>query len=357
LPNPVKKEKCLVMGHGDLSLHTDIDQSITDNSYGFFLYFFDEIQGHVPLFVYPQELMNNKDEKQIISIHSIWWHQDKFLETDKFISMDLELGGVIYCATLILCQTRRTKRRSGMDSEKWRADRFVLIVKAPSAVSFIAQEILHELKTRIQGSIGENLCFLVENHLKMQEDSEVEDFPNKKSKDITQQLVKLCTSLIPKIPISKLEDQLEESYREELDESTATTVEEPQIQVPPIKKHKKLRFSIPTGKKHEIKKEKPVSLVPAPKRVKIVDVKRSEDDRLVQVTVRNSSSDVIVNALLKIYESEGFFGNDILVSRIKEWAPNVEVSIQFEPAKTSGVIYFLKVDDEKETIKVKRILG
>ncbi|MHA2245468.1 MAG: hypothetical protein ACXADY_10925 [Candidatus Hodarchaeales archaeon] len=344
------------MRHGDLSQTTGIDQSNTDDSYGFFLYFFDEMEGHIPLFAYPQKLLNNDDEKQIISIHSIWWHQDKFLETEKFISIDLELGGVVYCATLMLCQTRRIKRRSGMDSKKWQAERFVLIVRAPSAVSFIAQEILHELKTRIQGSIGENLCFLVENHLKMQEDSDVGEFLKEKSNSIENDLAKLCLSLIPKISLAKLEAQLEESSQEETDESLASSIKEKHIQE--TQKKIQLRFSIPMGNKREIKKVKPeVILAPEPKRVRIVDVKHSEDDRLVQVTVRNSSSNVIINALLKIYESQGFFGNDILISKIKEWAPNKEVSIEFELAKTRGTIYFLKIGDEKGTIRVKRIVG
>ncbi|MFX0124856.1 MAG: hypothetical protein ACFFAE_14590 [Candidatus Hodarchaeota archaeon] len=338
------------MRYGDLSQAPGINHSTTEESYGFFLYFFDEIQGHVPLFAYPQELLNDEHEKGIISIHSIWWHQDKFLESDKFISIDLELEGVTYCATLILCQTRRIKRRSGMDSKKWQAERFVLIVKAPSAVSFIAQEILHELKTRVQGSIGENLCFLVENHLKMEEESEVGEFLKKKANDIKHQLINLCISLIPKIPIAKLDVALEGSSQQEIVESSEV------VQEPP--KKPRLRFSIPMGKTHEVKKAKPeVTLTLEPKRVKIMDIKRSEDDKSVQVTVRNNSPDMIVNALLKIYESQGFFGNDIHVSKIKEWAPKKDISIEFELSKTSGTIYFLKVEDEKETIKVKRILG
>jgi hypothetical protein len=100
-----------------------------------------------------------------------------------------------------------------------------------------------------------------------------------------------------------------------------------------------------------------VTLAPEPKRVRIVDIRHSEDKKLVQVTVRNSSSKVIVNALLKIYESQGFFGKDILVSKVKEWAPKKEVTIEFNLANTSGTIYFLKIEDEKGTIRVKRIVG
>jgi hypothetical protein len=344
------------MRHRDPSKATNINQTTTDDPYGFFIYFFDEIQGHVPLFAYPQELLDNKHEKKIISIHSIWWHQDKFIESEKFISMDLELEGVIYCATLVQCKTRRTKRRSGMDSKKWQAERFVLIVKAPSAVSFIAQEILHELKTRIQGSFSENLCFLVENYLKFEKESEIGDYLKKKATNIEQQLANLCISLIPKIPISQLDVALEEIPREEALEPADFDIQHPSAAKSPRKPQ--LRFSIPMGKSSEIEKAKPeVALVIEPKRVKLVAVKRNKDDNLVKVTLRNNSSDLIVNALLKIYKSQGFFSKDILVSKIKEWPPENEVYIEFTPENMNGIIYFLKVEDEKGTIKVKRILG
>lgn len=350
-------EKYLTMTHRNLSQATNTNQSPTDDSYGFFLFFFDEISGHIPLFAYPNELMDNEEEKEIISIHSIWWHQEKFLEAEKFITMDLELGGVTYSATLILCQTRRTKRRSGMDSSKWQAERFVLFVRAPSSVSFIAQEILHELKTRIQGTIGENLCFLVENHLKGKEDSEIGEFLREKSRKIENQLVELCSSLIPRMPITKLETQLEKSIQEERVKSKLSQTQELEEQVIP-KQHRQLRFSIPKGKKLKIRKEKPeVALVPEPKRVKVLEVKGSKDDTRVRVTVCNNSSEPIINGLLKIYESQGFFGKDILVSRIDKWEPKKKITIEFETTKKIGNIYFLKVEDEKETIKVRRILG
>lgn len=326
-------------------------QSTIYDSYGFFLYFFDEIRGHIPLFSYPKELLNDENEKQIISIHSIWWHQDKFLETDKFTTMDLELRGVTYSATLVLCKTRRTKRRSGMDSTKWQAERFVLIVRAPSVVSFIAQEILHELKTRVQGNIGENLCFLVENNLKKDENSEIGEFLSKKSREIEQQLSTMCNSLIPKIPISKL---LVPISNQESKEISSTQSQESKEFAQP----KELRFSIPKGgmKKNSKVAKEPV-LSPKPRGVKIVLIEPTEDDTILCVTIQNISSETINNAQVKIYESQGFFGKDVLVSKIRKWAPKENISLEFEPSKESGIIYFLKIDDEHENFYVKRILG
>ncbi|MFX1505755.1 MAG: hypothetical protein ACFFDC_06525 [Promethearchaeota archaeon] len=164
--------------------------------YRVFLYFFDEIRGHIPLFVYPS-LPVNENERQILSVHSIWWHQDKFLTPFKFNSIDLEIGGVIYSATLFLCHTRRTKRRSGMDSSKWKPERFVLIIKVPSSVSINTKEILHKLKTRIQGDVGEDLCFLVEDYLR-KTNSQVDEFLEKKANRILKQLEFICKSNLNK---------------------------------------------------------------------------------------------------------------------------------------------------------------
>ena len=343
---------CLVMNHRNPSPTTNISHITTDDSYGFYLYFFDEISGHMPLFSYPKELMNDENEKQIISIHSIWWHQDKFLETDKFNTMDLELRGVTYSATLVLCKTRRTKRRSGMDSTKWQAERFVLIVRAPSTVSFIAQEILYELKTRIQGNIGDNLCLLAEYNLKKDEDSEIKEFLSKKSREIEEQLAAICNSLIPKVPISKLRVPIV-SGQENIEISSPPSQESKDPTQP-----MELRFSIPRGgKKKSSKTKKEPVLSPKPRGIKIVGIESIEDDRITRITIQNISPEIIHNAQVKIYESQGFFGKDALVSKIKKWAPKENISLEFEPSKESGIIYFLKIDDEHENFYVKRILG
>ncbi|UCG90445.1 MAG: hypothetical protein JSU57_01565, partial [Candidatus Heimdallarchaeota archaeon] len=161
----------------------------------------------------------------------------------------------------------------------------------------------------------------------------------------------------PKIPITKLETQLTDRYQEETIEPKVPRSHELERQIPP-KKHKTLRFSIPKEKKIKIQKDKAeVVLAPSPKRVKVVQIIRSEEDKKVRITMRNNSPDLLTNTLLKIYESQGFFGKDVFVSRIEKWAPREEITIEFEPIIESGIIYFLKIEDEKETIKVKRILG
>jgi hypothetical protein len=82
-----------------------------------------------------------------------------------------------------------------MDSAKWKPERFVLIIKAPSLVSFNIKEILFKLKTRIQDHIGEDLCFLVKDHLKNTKNSQISEYIGKKSKTVLEQLTSLCNEL------------------------------------------------------------------------------------------------------------------------------------------------------------------
>ncbi|MFX1283705.1 MAG: hypothetical protein ACFFB5_08620 [Promethearchaeota archaeon] len=339
------------MTNGNVSQRLNTDKFVVDNSYGFFLFFFDEIRGHIPLFAYPKELLTNENEKQIISIHSIWWNQDKFLETRKFTTMDVELGNIVYTATLVFCPTHRMKRRPGMNTIKWQDERFVLVVRAPSLVSFIAHEILHVLKTRIEGSIGENLGFLVEKNIRLNEASKIGDFLKKKSKKVEEHLTQLCKSLIPKFPITKLEAQLEKSHREGED----AEILESKLQQH-NSEHKMIHFSIPTRKRTEVQEEEKKAVFGLKhEHIKIIRTEHVINEKIIRVIVRNDSPDIIHDVLLKVIESKGFFGKNVYVSSLKNWAPKTDLSIEFKPSNEEGVIYFLKIDDDNEMI-IKKIV-
>jgi hypothetical protein len=322
------------------------------DTYRFFLYFFDEIGGHTPLFTFPEDSLD-KNEEQILSIHPVWWHQEKFLNKNKFLTMDLELEGVVYSATLFFCQAKRKKRRSGMDSSKWEEERFrfVLIARSPASVSFIAHEILYELKSRIEGNIGEKLCILVESYLSTNEQEEVREFLAKQSKTVELQLRKMCQDLVPKTPLTKLEAHLESKKISE-------TQEQATVQEKKLVKPKMLRFSIPKAKKQDkldISKKK--ILEPIPKRIKIAQIIHNPENNRIQVKMINKDSRTFDNVDIKIIQSEGFFKKDVLVKPIKEWVPGKELMVEFEPISDIGAIYFLRIEDEHETIRIKRILG
>lgn len=329
----------------------DPGQKDSDDSYRFYLYFFDEVGGHTPLFTYSKDTGKDKEERKILSIHPVWWHQEKILASPKFLALDLEMEGIVYSATLFLCHTKRKKRRSGMDSSKWEKERFVLIVRSPSSVSFIAQEILYELKTRISGTIGEKLCFLIENYLSTEEKPEVQEFFAQQSKSIELQLTNICQELFPKTPIAKLEASLDDEKLHSIDHTNLLKVEKTQ-------KPKKMRFSIPKLKKKAITANKKKKLIESmPKRIKIIQITQNPVNKYLKVTMSNRDSQTFNNVILTIIQSEGFFKKDVLKMPVKKWIPGEKVSIEFELIDDPKTIYFLRIEDEHEILRIKRIIG
>ena len=308
---------------------------VSDRSFGFFIYFYDEKRGHVLLFAHPSNLKDNESEKQILQIHPAWWHQEQFLKSDRFSTIDLELSGVIYSATLFVCKSQRVKQRAGMDAAKWQQERFILIVKAPSEVSFIAQEILQEFHSRINDQFADKLCLLVEYNLSGLLTPEI----NNEALLVEKQLSEVCDSLIPKLPISRLKPLLDSTQEE-------------QSQIKQKLTKKKLRFAIPTSKDSKNiarsnKKDK------QKKTVKILPIERDRD--VVKLAIKNTSSFPLTDVTVRIYESKGFFGKDKKIEKVALWDPEKVVNIEFISKNEGGILYLLKIEDEQETIRIKRI--
>ncbi len=323
---------------------------VKDRSFGFFIYFYDELQGHSLLFTYPKILMSNENEIAILAIHPAWWHQEQFLKSEKFSTMDLELSGVVYSATLFECDAQRLKQRSGMKAKKWQKERFILIVKAPSEVSFIAQEILQEFYQQIKENFSTHLCYLVRYQLESSKRNESEDFSPENVKLVEEELTKICQSLTPNTPLSKLEPFFQEEKKRKIKtvinrskDSTVSTIPK-----------KKLRFAIPRSKDGKvIGQTNEEDARGKQKTIKIVSINRG--DELVTISLKNTSPFSLENIVIRIYESHGFFGKDKLVRKFEQWDQDEVNKFEFTPEKEDGIRYLLKIEDEEETLKIKRI--
>ncbi|MHA2095530.1 MAG: hypothetical protein ACW98F_13000, partial [Candidatus Hodarchaeales archaeon] len=307
-------------------------------------------RGHSLLFTYPKTLMSNENEKAILAIHPAWWHQEQFLKSEKFSTMDLELSGVVYSATLFECDAQRLKRRSGMKAMKWQKERFILIVKAPSEVSFIAQEILQEFYTQIKEDFSQHLCYLVRYQLEPSAHNKTEDFSLENARLVEDELGEICQSLTPNTPISKLEPLFRvEKKREKIDQQKFDKKSSSKS-VP----KKKLRFAIPRSKDSKIIGLKPQEDTQGrQKTIKILSISRVDD--LVEISLKNTSLFELKNVIIRIYESKGFFGKDKKVKNIENWGQNEVNGIKFKPETQNGIRYLLKIEDEEDTLKIKRI--
>ena len=318
------------------------EDSPYEQHYGIFIYFFDELKGHIPLYSYPIDLMQNEAEKRILSVHSIWWHQDQFLESEKHTHIDLEIQNTVYSATLFFCKSKRKKRRLGMDSKKWQYERFVLIIKAPASVSFIAHEILQKLKSHLEINMESKMCAFVERKMELSITSEENELLEVNFTKTIHELNDICLSLIPRVPLSKLQTVVSD---------IKTPI--PQLLEKRTSRPNKLRFSIPAQRNDE-KKGKIEKKSLENKNIRIIGMKI---DETIKLELLNAGNIELVNITLKVFQSEGFFGKDIYKAQISSWKPKEKKEIIVKADLKEGYIYFLKIDDEEETIKLKRILG
>jgi hypothetical protein len=314
---------------------------VKDRSFGFFIYFYDESQGHVLLYSFPSDLKKNESEKSILAIHPAWWHQEKFIKADKFSTMDLELNNVVYSATLFTCKAQRVKQRAGMDAEKWTQERFILIVKSPAEVSFIAQEILQEFYFRIKNEIGDHLCYLVKESLETKNQSYEVLNKSEGTKEVISRLDEICHLLTPKSPLTALKPLLKESKTRSAKEAETKTKS-----INSTSK-KKMRFTI-SPKMEPSKKRKPIQ-----KNLRIISMRKSEND--FEISLKNESSVILRNVAIRIFESRGFFSKDKKIEKINKWSPGELISVIFTPKEDPGILYLLKISDDEEIIKVKRI--
>ena len=77
------------MSNKDVSSRINDHELTKDHPYCFFIYFFDELRGHTPLFAYPSHALENATRRRFLSIHPVWWHQDQFTSS-KFHTIDLK---------------------------------------------------------------------------------------------------------------------------------------------------------------------------------------------------------------------------------------------------------------------------
>ena len=94
-----------------------------------YLLFYDEIRGHIPLIVYPDESVKEDEEKmRPVNYHSIWFLNKK-KDADS-MNIDLEYGDKTYFATKVYLSSKRKKRRAGLSDDS--PEVIVIMVALPT---------------------------------------------------------------------------------------------------------------------------------------------------------------------------------------------------------------------------------
>ncbi|MHA1450440.1 MAG: hypothetical protein ACTSP4_13585 [Candidatus Hodarchaeales archaeon] len=273
-------------------------------SHAIFICFFDERRGHVLLYTYPREFLRDETERKIIQIHSIWWMKPEEI-SNLNTHVHLELAGRVYAAMDFRVKTPRIKRRSGMTG-KLADERFILMVRSPSVLSFLSDEILDLAYNRIISEIGDKLNNLVMNDLiSIGEFSSVlpkDDIENR-TRETLELLDNLCRELLPSKNAAALGNEARSRHLSFKEEKSLEILNKRLS-----KTSKPLRtFSISSKKKPGmVAREKPATRS-KPARFDFVKYEIDNNQGKIAFTVVNRSEQDLKDLKITVTEATGFF--------------------------------------------------
>ncbi|MFX1446373.1 MAG: hypothetical protein ACFFHV_23505 [Promethearchaeota archaeon] len=131
-----------------------------------YLLFYDEIRGHVPLLVYPDESIKDDEEKmRPINYHSIWFLNKK--ENADNINIDLEYGDKTYFATKLYLSSKRKKRRAGLNEDS--PEIIVIMVALPTDMNIFGDDLLDKMNSNIITNFKDSISQIILSEIEKSE--------------------------------------------------------------------------------------------------------------------------------------------------------------------------------------------
>ncbi len=314
--------------------------------YEIFLAYFDEELGHLPLFTYPANLKEDKNECRIIAIHSIWFLD---IETQKDLEhVDLEYSGRNYLATKFTAKSSREKARSGLTTET--PETFVLITSVPIHLTPFGTNMLNTIYQKIQ-AVKDELYILIKKELaaekpiKGQKDKE----NIKKGAKIEAKLLEICEQSIPDITPDLLK--------------SITNVENVD--------HENLAFLLlddlhllePGAREFDASQAEPKVEPPEPResevfkrKIGITNISLMDNDQKLKITVKNIAGRDLNNITIRITHIQEFFEAASWNTTIDVWYANEELVFQYPRIiSENSDEYMLRIEDQEGKLLVKKI--
>ncbi|MFX0026807.1 MAG: hypothetical protein ACFE8M_10355 [Candidatus Hermodarchaeota archaeon] len=112
-----------------------------------FILYFDEIKGHIPLLIFPDDSIKNNIEKmRPVKFHPIWFLN--FENKNDFEHVDLIYDGKGYFAKKFQISSKREKRRAGI-REKY-LEVIIVIIALPKEFDFYGLDLLNTITKMIR---------------------------------------------------------------------------------------------------------------------------------------------------------------------------------------------------------------
>ncbi len=131
-----------------------------------YIMYFDEAQGHMPLLIYPvDKYKNNITFMRPIKYHPIWFLSSD--ESDALDHIDLEFKGYTFFGKKFLTQSKREKRRAGLEEET--PETIVVILSLPDKIELFGDELIRLLTQGIKDKYEDKLYEIIDSEILKEE--------------------------------------------------------------------------------------------------------------------------------------------------------------------------------------------
>ena len=319
-----------------------------------YLLYYDEVRGHIPLLICPDDSIKNDEEKmRPIHFHSIWFLNKK--EDADSDNIDLEYRDKIYFAKKFHVTSKRKKGRAGLEVDS--PELIVIIIALPTEMNIFGDEILNK--------ITENIITNFESFLTQIIESEIA-----KSKLIN---INIANPQIKEI--IKKGDKLKEDLRKLITQTCIEYFSSVIKQKDPtsIKKQKAISFLSLKGIDidylvsdqdeisfsdiklfNQIKKSNHVLHLKSP--FDISNVRFLKESNEVEIMVKNIKEKELNNIVVKIAYIKDFFEKEIFNHTIDSWFPKEDIlfSLPIIPHKNE-YLFFTAENSHNEKHLSKKI--
>lgn len=127
-----------------------------------YVLYFDEAKGHVPLIIFPIEekhkLTDNKRFMRPIKYHPVWFLSVE--EQEPLDHIDLEFKGYTFFGKKFLTQSKRKKRRAGLEEDT--PETIVVIISVANDLAIFGDELIHLTTSEIKEKFDDKIFRIIE---------------------------------------------------------------------------------------------------------------------------------------------------------------------------------------------------
>jgi len=312
-----------------------------------YLLFYDEVRGHIPLLICPDESIKDDEEKmRPINYHSIWFLNKK--DNADYENIDLEYGEKTYFATKVFLSSKRKKRRAGLNVDS--PEIIVIMVALPTEMNIFGDDLLNKMTTNIITNYKDSLSQIILSEIEKTELINL-NFASPQIKKIIQEgevakenirngIKNTCMDYFSSV--IKQKDSTSIKKQKAISYLSLKGIDINYV----VSNNEKVNFS---DMKLFNQSAKSDHLFEIKKPFEISNICILKDTNELEIMVKNVKEDEFNNLLIKIAHIKDFFERQILDHSIDCWYPNEDILFTLPIIPSKNEYIFLTIENSHHT--------